>query len=113
MARRQERPWSEELARILSAEAEARRSVDAAREEARRIQAVARRQAQERIEQARGASARPRAEACAQLVAEAELEAQRVLARSAAECEALAAAARPRLDEAAEAALSVLLGEVV
>jgi vacuolar-type H+-ATPase subunit E/Vma4 len=86
--------------------------VDAAREEARRIQTLARRQAQERIERARAASARLHAEARAELVAQAEAEARRILARSAVEREALAAAVRPHLDEAAQAALAVLLGEV-
>jgi vacuolar-type H+-ATPase subunit H len=112
VASRQERSWSEELARILAAEAEARRVVDDARAEARRIQAAAQRQAQERIDRAHAASARLRAEACAQPVADAEVEAERILARSFAEREALAAGARPHLDEAAAAALAVLLGEV-
>jgi len=111
VASRQERSWSEELARILAAEADARRVVDVAREEARRIQVMGQRQAQERIDRARAASAGLHAEACAQPLSEAEVEAGRILASSFAEREALAAAARPHLDEAVEAALSVLLGE--
>jgi len=105
-------PAREEIARILQAEAEARRAVERAGQEVRRTEEDARRRAAEILEQARAACAVQRDRAFSERIALADETVRQVRSDADAEARAFATRAAQRLDAAAEAALIALLAEM-